>query len=109
MIVKRLATLGLDVRTNVGGFGVVGLLKGGKPGPVVAYRADMDAFQSDAEDAAEFRSVNKGVRHICGHDVHMAVALGIAEALAAVREDLPGVVKFIFSLPKRRCRGRWRC
>ncbi len=95
-VARLLRELGLDVETGVGGYGVVGILKGRLPGPVVAYRADMDAIDSDDPDVVPFKSVNAGVRHICGHDVHIAVALGIARALNKVRDELPGTVKFIF-------------
>ncbi len=96
VVTERLRKLGLEVRTGVGGHGVVAVLEGGKPGPVVGYRADMDAVRSDAPDPVEFASVKPGIRHICGHDVHTTVALAIAEGLAVVQEDLPGTVKFFF-------------
>ncbi|NIM19891.1 MAG: amidohydrolase [Candidatus Latescibacteria bacterium] len=96
VIAERLRSLGLEVQTGLGGYGVVGLLRGTKPGPVVAYRADMDAVPSDAPDPVPFASETPGVRHICGHDVHVSVAIGIAKVLASVREQLPGTVKFIF-------------
>ncbi|UCG76100.1 MAG: amidohydrolase [Gemmatimonadota bacterium] len=95
IVSERLAKLGFDVRTGVGGHGVVGTIRGGA-GPVVAYRADMDAVVSTAPDPVPFRSETPGVRHICGHDIHTTVGLGIAEALAAVRDELPGTVKLIF-------------
>jgi metal-dependent amidase/aminoacylase/carboxypeptidase family protein len=84
---------------------VIGLLVGGKPGPVVAYRADMDAVNSDAPDPVPYRSQIPGVRHICGHDVHTTVAVGIAEALASLREELPGTVKFIFQPSEENAQG----
>ena len=96
VVAERLRALGLTVETGVGGHGVVGVLQGGKPGPIVAYRADMDAVRSSAPDPVPFRSETPGVRHICGHDIHTTTALGVAEALAAIRDDLPGTVKFIF-------------
>jgi metal-dependent amidase/aminoacylase/carboxypeptidase family protein len=96
VVAERLRGLGLEVRTGVGGHGVVGLLRGGRPGPVVAYRADMDAVTSEAADPVAYRSQTPGVRHICGHDLHTTVALGIAEALASIRDELPGSVKLIF-------------
>ncbi|MCP4657957.1 MAG: amidohydrolase [bacterium] len=96
VVAERLRALGLEVRTGVGGHGVVALLRGARPGPVVAWRADMDAVPSDAPDPAPYKSQTPGVRHICGHDVHTTVALGIAEALAAIRDQLPGSVKLIF-------------
>jgi amidohydrolase len=96
LIADRLRKLGLDVRTGVGGHGVVAIIRGGKPGTVVAYRADIDAVLTDSPDPAPFRSERPDVRHICGHDVHVAVALGIAEALASIQSDLPGAVKLLF-------------
>ena len=96
VIVDRLSALGLEVRADVGGHGVVALLRGAHPGPVVAYRADMDAMPSDAPDPVEYRSLTPGVRHICGHDMHVTVGIALAEALASVRDALHGSVLFIF-------------
>ena len=97
VIAERLRALKFDeVRTNVAHHGVVGVLKGGKPGPVVAWRADMDALPIEETLAVPYRSRNPGVKHACGHDVHMAVALGIAEVLAGMRQDIAGTVKFVF-------------
>jgi amidohydrolase len=95
-VATRLRQLGLEVRTGVGGYGVVGILTGRHAGPTVAYRADMDAFPSDASDAVPFASRTRGVRHICGHDLHTAIGVALAEALAAVRNDLHGRVIFVF-------------
>jgi amidohydrolase len=105
VVADRLRALGLEVETGVGGHGVVGVLRGGQAGPVVAFRADMDAVPSGAPDPVEFSSENPGVRHICGHDIHTTVGLGIAEALSAVREDLPGTVKFIFQPSEENIQG----
>lgn len=96
VIAERLKALGLDVRTQVGGHGVVALLKGGRPGPLVAYRADMDAVSTHDHDPVDFASTTPGVRHVCGHDLHVAIGVAIASALAHVREDLPGSVLFLF-------------
>jgi metal-dependent amidase/aminoacylase/carboxypeptidase family protein len=104
-IADRLRAVGFRVTTGVGGHGVVALLQGGRPGPVVAYRADMDAVRTGLPDPASFVSVIPGVRHICGHDVHVAVALGVAEALSAVRSSLPGSVKLIFQPAEENVRG----
>jgi len=105
VVADRLRALGLDVRIGVGGHGVVGVLRGAKPGRTVAYRADMDAMPSTDPDPVEYRSVVPGVRHICGHDVHTAIALSIAEGLAAVRQDLPGTVMLIFQPAEERATG----
>jgi len=93
-IAERLRALGLEV--NDKGHGVVALLKGGLPGPVVAVRADMDALPIEESIDVPYKSRNKGVKHACGHDVHMTVQLGVAELLAARRASLKGAVKFIF-------------
>ncbi|UCE42251.1 MAG: amidohydrolase [Candidatus Aminicenantes bacterium] len=105
IISEHLRDLGLKVEAGVGGHGVVGILKGGKPGPVVAYRADMDAVFSNDPDPVSFKSETPGVRHICGHDLHVTVALGIAEALVSIRENLPGTVKFIFQPSEENAEG----
>ncbi len=105
IVATRLKALGLEVRTGVGGHGVVGILKGEKPGPLVAYRADMDAVPSTQPDPAPFPSEVPGVRHICGHDVHVAIGVGLASALASVRRDLPGRVMFIFQPAEERAAG----
>ena len=105
IVATRLKALGLSVQTGVGGHGVVGMLTGGRPGPLVAYRADMDAVRSTLPDPASFPSTVAGVRHICGHDVHVAVGLGLASALASVRKELPGRVMFIFQPSEERATG----
>ena len=105
IVAARLKALGLPVQTGVGGHGVVGVLTGGRPGPLVAYRADMDAVRSALADPAPFPSTVAGVRHICGHDVHVTVGLGLASALASVRKDLPGRVMFIFQPAEERATG----
>lgn len=96
LVADRLRALGLEVRTGVGGHGVVATLRGDIPGPTVAFRADMDAVRSTAPDPVDFRSENRGVRHICGHDIHTVVGLALAEGLTAVRGELPGSVLFVF-------------
>jgi amidohydrolase len=97
VIAERLRALGLDeVRTNVGKHGVVALLKGAHPGPVVAVRADMDALPILETLDVPYRSLNKGVKHACGHDVHLTVELGVAEILSRLRDRIHGTIKFIF-------------
>src|SRR5262245_15607163 len=96
IVAERLKTLGFEVRGGVGGHGVVARLAGGRPGPAVAFRADMDAVRSNDPDPVEFRSQVPGVRHICGHDVHTTIALALAEGFAAVRAELPGSLVLVF-------------
>ena len=96
IVAARLTALGFEVRTGIGGHGVVGILRGGRAGPMVAFRADMDAVRSNAPDPAAYRSLEQGVRHICGHDVHVAIGLGLAEGFAAVRKDVTGAVMLVF-------------
>ena len=96
--------LGLEVRTGVAHHGVVALLRGGKAGPTVAVRADMDALPVTEETPFPFKSTVRtrylgqevGVMHACGHDIHTTVQLGVAAILTALRADLPGTIKFIF-------------
>lgn len=104
IVAKHLKGLGMEVKTGVAKTGVVGILKGGKPGPVVALRADMDAlpvpervplpFASKVK--TEYNGQNVGVMHACGHDSHMAILMGVAEVLSSMKKDLKGTVKFIF-------------
>jgi amidohydrolase len=97
VVSERLKAIGFtDVRTGVGKYGVVALLKGGKPGPVIAVRADMDALPITEVNDVPYKSQNPGVKHACGHDVHTTVELGVAEVLFAMRDQIPGSVKFIF-------------
>ena len=105
LVAAHLTRLGLDeVREHVAYTGVVGVLKGGKPGPCVALRADMDALPVTEETDVPFKSTVRtmwngaeaGVMHACGHDTHVAILMGAAEVLASMRDELPGTVKFIF-------------
>lgn len=93
---KILEGLGLEVTRNVGGYGVVGLLRGSHDGKTIALRADMDALPLNEETGLEYTSVNEGVMHACGHDTHTAMLLGTACALSEMRNELNGNVKFIF-------------
>lgn len=96
-IAERLHGLGFDeVRTGIGTTGVVGILRGSRPGKVVALRADMDALPIDEENDVEYKSLNPGVMHACGHDAHVSMMLGAARVLAGKRAEIPGTVKFIF-------------
>jgi amidohydrolase len=104
IIAKHLQSLGIEVKTGVAHTGVVGLLKGGKPGPVIALRADMDALPVIERTPVPFASKVKaqyngqevGVMHACGHDSHVAILMGVAEILSSMKNDLAGTVKFIF-------------
>ncbi|MDP5071751.1 MAG: M20/M25/M40 family metallo-hydrolase [Congregibacter sp.] len=95
-IADKLVGLGFNVRTGVGGYGVVATVKGNDSGPLIAFRADMDAVQGDASDPVSYRSQVVGAHHICGHDMHSTIGIGIAEGLAAIKADLPGNVMLIF-------------
>ncbi|MED3563926.1 M20 family metallopeptidase [Bacillus xiapuensis] len=90
-----LKNLGLDVRTGVGGRGVVATLRGGKTGQTVAFRADFDALPIQDEKEVEYKSRIPGVMHACGHDIHTAALLGVAKVLSEVKEHLEGNVVFI--------------
>jgi len=104
LVADELKKLGLDVRAGIAHTGVVAILKGGRPGPKLAIRADMDALPVTEEVDLPFASKAKGdylgkqvgVMHACGHDAHTAMLLGIAAALAKLRKDLPGEVMFVF-------------
>lgn len=104
IVAKHLRSLNIEVTTGVGKTGVVGVLKGGLPGPVIALRADMDALPITERVNIPFASKIKttyngsetGVMHACGHDAHTAMLMGAAEILAGMRKDLRGTIKFIF-------------
>ena len=104
IIAAHLKSLGMEVEEGVAVTGVVGVLTGGKPGPTVALRADMDGLPVTERVDVPFKSTVKttyndqeiGVMHACGHDSHMAILMGVAEILASVQSDLQGTVKFIF-------------
>src|SRR5205807_2559213 len=85
-----------EVRTNVARHGIVALLKGAKPGPVVALRADMDALPINETMDVPYKSLVPGVKHACGHDAHTAIELGVAEVLSKMRGQIQGTVKFLF-------------
>lgn len=104
IIASHLKALGMEVKTGVAKTGVVALLKGDKPGPVVALRADMDALPVEEKTGLPFASKVKatyngresGVMHACGHDSHVAILMGVAEILSGMKKELRGTVKFIF-------------
>ena len=103
-VAEHLRSLGMEVQTEVAHTGVVGLLKGGLPGPVVALRADMDALPVTervdipwaSQVTTEYNGEEVGVMHACGHDTHVAILMGVAEVLNGMKDELKGTVKFIF-------------
>jgi amidohydrolase len=104
LVAERLRSLGLEVQTGIAHTGVVGILRGGRPGPVVAVRSELDALPVTEATSLPFKSTVRstyndqdvGVAHACGHDIHIAAILGVATVLASMREQLPGTVMFIF-------------
>jgi amidohydrolase len=104
LVAKHLQSLGIEVKTGVAKTGVVGILKGGLPGPVVALRADMDGLPVLESNDLPFASKAKGeyngqevpIMHACGHDTHVAILMGVAEVLSSMKKDIKGTVKFIF-------------
>ena len=96
IVAKELEALGLEVTKGVGRTGIVGLLEGGKPGPTLLLRFDMDALPIVEETGAEYASQNSGVMHACGHDGHTAIGLTVARMLHARRDQLAGTIKFCF-------------
>ena len=103
-IVEQLKDLGLDIKTGIAKTGVVAILKGGKPGPVIALRADMDALPVKervnipyaSKDSSMYGKTKVPVMHACGHDAHVAMLIGTAKVLAGMKKDIAGTVKFIF-------------
>ncbi|WNR46551.1 M20 family metallopeptidase [Paenibacillus roseipurpureus] len=95
-VAKHLESWGIEVRTSVGGNGVVGLLRGGEPGPTVALRADMDALPIQDEKSCSYTSTKKGIMHACGHDAHTSTLLGIAKVASVRRAELKGNLVFLF-------------
>jgi amidohydrolase len=104
LVADHLRSLELEVRTGVAHTGVIGVLRGGRPGPVIGLRADMDALPVTEETDVPFKSLVKadyrgeqvGVMHACGHDAHTAMLMGVAQVLASLRAELPGTVVFVF-------------
>lgn len=103
-VAKHLESLGIEVQTGVAHTGVVGVLKGGKPGPVIGLRADMDGLPVKerveipwaSKAIGEYNGVEVGVMHACGHDTHVAILMATAEILTSMKKDIKGTVKFIF-------------
>ena len=114
LVADHLRALGLEPKTGIATTGVTAVLKGGRPGPRIALRADMDAlpvteatglpFASKA--TATFNGETVGVMHACGHDAHTSILMGVAEALVAMRDELPGEVLFVFQPAEEPSRSR---
>jgi len=96
IVANELKALNMEVITGVARTGVVGIIEGGAPGPVVLVRFDMDALPVTEETGAEYASITPGVMHACGHDGHTAIGLTVAKMLYAHRKELAGSVKFVF-------------
>lgn len=95
-VAEKLHALGMEVQTSVGGYGVVGILNGAKPGTTFAWRADMDAYATQEKTDLPYKSKRYGVMHVCGHDAHTAIGIGIAQTLSSFKDDLSGRIKFVF-------------
>ncbi len=96
IIAETLGEMGLSVQTAIAETGVVGTLKGGRPGPTLLIRFDMDALPIVEETGAAYASRQEGVMHACGHDGHMAIGLGVAQILCSKSQKLPGTIAFVF-------------
>jgi len=96
LVADKLESYGIQVERNIGKTGVVGTLSGNKKGKTIALRADMDALPIQETGDVSYKSINDGVMHACGHDAHVAMLLGAAEALSTMKDKINGVVKFIF-------------
>jgi len=103
-IADKLQSFGLEVQTGIAHTGIVGILKGGKPGPVIGLRADIDALpvtervpiEWASKEVSEYNGQKVGVMHACGHDTHVSILLGTAKVLSELKDDLKGTIKFIF-------------
>jgi amidohydrolase len=96
IVAGYLESLGLEVKTGIGGYGIKAVLAGARPGPVIAIRSDLDALPIEEKTGLDFASKNRGVMHACGHDVHITNVLMAARLLAEVKDRLAGTVVFIF-------------
>ena len=96
LVADKLESYGMQVERNIGKTGVVGTLSGNKQGKTIALRADMDALPIQETGNISYKSINDGVMHACGHDAHVAMLLGAAEALSSMKDEINGIVKFIF-------------
>jgi amidohydrolase len=95
-VADDLCSLGLEVQTGIAQYGMVGLMKTGRPGPTLLIRADMDALPLKEDTGLDFASEHEGTMHACGHDAHMAMVLGAATVLSKIKNELKGNIKFLF-------------
>lgn len=107
-IAEKLEDMGIHAECGIGGHGVIGIVEGGREGDTVAWRADTDAGALQEANDIPYKSQVNGVMHLCGHDAHTAIALGIAEVLMSVRNELCGSVKFIFQPCEEKSEGAVR-
>ncbi len=113
LVADHFRKLGLEVRAGIGGTGVLGILRGGKPGPIIGMRGDMDALPIVEETGLPFASKEKGVRdgrevgimHACGHDIHTTLLIGVAQVLSELKKELPGTVLFVVQPAEERGDG----
>ncbi len=105
IVAKHLSSLGMEIQTGVGKTGVLGLLEGSRPDPVVMLRFDMDALPIQEMNQVDYVSQTPGVMHACGHDAHTAIGMGIAQLLAEHRAELAGTIKFVFQPGEEGCGG----
>ena len=105
IVAKYLSSLGMEVQTGVGKTGVIGLLEGSQPGPVVMLRFDMDALPIQEANQTDYVSQTPGVMHACGHDAHTAIGMGIAQLMMKYRDELKGTLKFVFQPAEEGCGG----
>jgi amidohydrolase len=96
IVAKHLSDLGMEVQTGIGKTGVIGILDGAKPGPIVLLRFDMDALPIQEENRTDYVSQNPGVMHACGHDAHTSIGMGIAQMMSKHRSEIAGTIKFVF-------------
>ena len=96
IVAEHLKSLNMEVKENLAGYGVIGTLRGKYDGPIIGFRADMDALPIQEENDFPFRSQIDGVMHACGHDAHTAMLMGTAEILSELRDRIHGTIKFIF-------------
>lgn len=105
-ISKKLTEFGIEHQTNIGGYGIVGLIKGKNPSAkTIALRADMDALPIEEKNTTEYVSKNIGVMHACGHDVHSTSLLGAAKIINELRDNFRGTIKINFPTRRRKIAG----